>query len=92
MRQNRVTYTIGDPPKALKGAQMDNISLVPASLLSLKGKYQTITNNLPRGGVLICETPQKPRIGKVLSRVGELLREKGHIVRILPYSVLVKAY
>ncbi len=90
MRRERVTYTIGDPPQALKRAQMDNIALVPASLLlEEKDKYQTIAGNLPRGGVLICEAEQKPRIGKILSRVGELLREKGHIVRILPYSVMV---
>ncbi len=33
MKQEQVKYTIGDPPKALKHAQMDNIALVPASLL-----------------------------------------------------------
>jgi len=84
-----VTYKIGDPPKAIKQAQLDNISLVPASLLTHKGKYQTITNNLPVGGVLICETPQKPRISRILSQVATFLREKGHVVLVLPYSLLV---
>ncbi len=89
MRREQVRYTIGDPPQALKRAQMDNISLVPASLLSHKDKYQTIAGNLPRGGVLICETPRAPRIACILSQVAAFLREKGHIVRILPYSVMV---
>ncbi len=89
MKREQVTYTIGDPPKALKRAQMDNISLVPASLLTHKDKYQTITGNLPRGGVLICETPHTPRIARILSQVATFLQEKGHVVRVLPYSVVV---
>jgi hypothetical protein len=68
---------------------MDNIALVPASLLSHKDKYQTIAGNLPRGGVLICEMPRQPRIARILSQVATFLREKGHVVRILPYSVVV---
>ncbi len=89
MKQTRATYTIGDPPRALRKAQLDNIALVPASLLANKDKYQTITGNLPRGGVLICETPQKPRISRILSQVARFLREKGHFVRVLPYSGLL---
>ncbi len=89
MTQRYLEYIIIDPPKALKQARLENIALVPASLLTRKQKYQTITENLPRGGVLLCEAPQKPRIAKILARVGELLREKGHMVRILPYSLLV---
>ncbi len=90
MKQEQVKYTIGDPPKALKHAQMDNIALVPASLLlKEKDKYQTIAGNLPRGGVLICETPHTPHIARILSRVAAFLREKGHVVRMLPYSVMV---
>ncbi len=89
MKRELETYTIEDPPKALKRAQADNFALVPASLLlEEKDKYQTITGNLPRGGVLICETEQKPRISRILSRVAAFLREKGHVVRILPYSVM----
>jgi hypothetical protein len=86
----RITpYHLGNPPRALRKAQLDNIALVPASLLSRKDKYQTITNNLPKGGVLICETAQKPQISRILLRVASFLREKGHMVRILPYSLLV---
>ncbi len=90
MRREQITYSIGEAPQALKRAQMDNISLVPASLLlKEKDKYQTFTGNLPRGGVLICETPAAPRIARILSQVAAFLRKKGHIVRILPYSVVV---
>jgi hypothetical protein len=45
------------------GAILGNIALVPASLLLHKPeKYQTIANNLPKGGVLICQTDKKQRI------------------------------
>jgi hypothetical protein len=82
-------YRITKPPQAFRKAQLDNIALVPASLLSQKGKYQTIASNLPKGGILICETPHKPRIARILLQVAAFFREKGHIVRILPCSVLV---
>jgi hypothetical protein len=90
MKQLKLPYQITKPPVAIRNARMDNIALVPASLLVGENvKYQTITNNLPKGSVLICATPQKPRIARVLSQVAAFLREKGHVVRILPYSVLI---
>jgi hypothetical protein len=90
MKQLKLPYHIVAPPKAVRKARLDNIALVPASLLvTNQGKYQTITDNLPRGGVLICETPQQPQIARILNRVAAFLREKGHVVRVLPYSVVV---
>jgi hypothetical protein len=83
-----IPYRIGRPPKALKRAKLDNVALVPASLLPRKGKYQTIANNLPTGGVLICQTDKKPRLRAILARVASFLRENGHFVRTLPYSVI----
>ena len=70
-------------------AKLDNIALVPASLLFRKGKYQTIANNLPGRGVLICESIQKERISHVLDRVAVFFRQRGHFVKMLPYSLLI---
>jgi hypothetical protein len=90
MKQLSLPYRITKPPRAIRKAKLDNIALVPASLLmGEKDKYQTITNNLPKGSVLICETPQKPRISRILSQVATFLREQGHYVKTLPYSMLV---
>ena len=89
MKQLRLPYHIVEPPKAVRKARLDNIALVPASLLLKKGKYQTIANNLPKGGILICETDKKQRLSVILARVASFLRENGHFVRILPYSLLV---
>ena len=84
-----LNYHIGNPPKALRKAKLDNIALVPASLLFQKGKYQTIANNLPGRGVLICEADKKERIDHILARVAAFFRQNGHFVKTLPYSLLI---
>ena len=89
MKQLRLPYHIVKPPRAVKRARLDNIALVPASLLPKKGKYQTIANNLPKGSVLICQTEKEQKISHILEQVATWLREHGHFVKTLPYSVLV---
>jgi hypothetical protein len=79
---------IGNPPRAIRKARLDNIALVPASLLSRKGKYQTIANNLPGRGVLICQAEKKERLTHVLERVAAFFRQRGHFVKTLPYSLM----
>jgi hypothetical protein len=73
-----------NPPVALRGAKLDNIALVPASLLPLKAQWQRIANGLPRGDVLIIlparNTPQR----KVIEAVAMLFSAKGrHVTTIL---------
>ena len=86
---NTLPYRIGNPPKALRKAKLDNIALVPASLLFNKGKYQTIANNLPGRGVLICQAEKQERISHILERVAAYFRQRGHVVKTLPYSLLI---
>jgi hypothetical protein len=88
MNQMRLTYRMVKPSLAVRKARLDNIALVPASLLPKKGTYQTIANNLPKGSVLICDTHRTHRISQILARVASLLRENGHFVKTLPYSVI----
>jgi hypothetical protein len=82
-------YHFTQAPKAVGRARLDNIALVPASLLPLKDTYQTIANNLPGQGVLICRTEKKERITHVLDRVAVFFRQRGHFVKTLPYSLLI---
>jgi hypothetical protein len=88
MKQLTLPYRIVRPPRAIRRAKLDNIALVPASLLSQKGKYQTIANNLPGEGVLICETNKKERISRILAQVAAFFRQNGHFVRTLPCSLI----
>lgn len=88
MKQMHLPYQIVEPPKALRKAKLDNIALVPASLLPRKGKYQTIANNLPGQGVLICRNEKKERMSHILERVATFFRKNGHFVKTLPYSMI----
>ncbi len=89
MRPQSLPYHIGKPPRAIRKAKLDNIALVAASLLFQKGKYQTIANNLPGEGVLICETEKKERISRILERVADFFRQNGHFVKTLPFSLFL---
>ena len=77
-------YRLTNPPKALLKAKLDNIAIVPASLLGLKALWQTAANTLPQGGVLLCHSQQNARQRKLLERVGKTFREQGHAVMQLP--------
>jgi hypothetical protein len=82
-------YHFTQAPKAVRRARLDNIALVPASLLPLKDTYQTIANNLPGQGVLIFRNEKKERITHILERVAQFFRQNGHFVKTLPLSLLI---
>ena len=82
-------YTLTHPPKALVNAKLDNIAIVPASMLPLKSLWQMAANTLPRGGVLLCHSQQNTRQRKLLERVEETLRQQGHAVMNLPIEQVV---
>ena len=73
-----------NPPQAILNARLDNIAIVPASLLGLKALWQTAANTLPKGGVLLCHTQQNTRQRRLLERIGETFRQQGHAVMNLP--------
>ena len=83
------TYRVVKPPRAIRKARFDNIALVPASLLFQKGRYQTIANNLPGEGVLICQTDKKERITSILDRVAVFFRQKGHVVKTVSFNKII---
>src|SRR6059058_3076611 len=46
-------YQLTNPPKALLKARMDNIAIVPASMLPLPQTLKEKVNTLPKGGVFL---------------------------------------
>ena len=78
---------VGEPPHALQHARLDNIALVPASLLPRREKYQTIANKLPQGGVLICETSSTPKLQAILANVARFFRAHGRQVTMLTWPL-----
>jgi hypothetical protein len=65
-------------------AKLDNIAIVPASMLPLKALWQKVANRLPQGGVLLCHSPKNARQTKLLERVEKVLKQQGYAVMNLP--------
>jgi hypothetical protein len=81
-RYNRsYRYRLTNPPKALLKARLDNIAIVPASMLPLTQTLKEKVNTLPKGGVFLCYAKENSRQRKIIERVGETFREHGHTVR-----------
>jgi hypothetical protein len=62
---------------------MDNIAIVPASMLPLPQTLKEKVNTLPKGGVFLCYAKENSRQKKILKRVEETFKEQGHVVRSL---------
>ena len=90
-RYNRsYRYRLTNPPKALLKARMDNIAIVPASMLPLTEILKGKVNTLPKGGVFLCYAKENSRQKKILERVEETFREHGHVVRSLSMREVYK--
>jgi hypothetical protein len=63
--------------------QLDNLTLVPASLLPRKADYEAIANDLPRGEVLLVLPPADSPERDTMQRVAQLFRAKGRHVTVL---------
>ncbi len=72
------------PPRSLTNAKLDNVALVPASLLPFKREWQQVANELPAGGVLICVPDQEDKRRETFIAVARQLRDKGMRVRAVP--------
>jgi hypothetical protein len=60
---------------------MDNIAIVPASMLPLPQTLKEKVNTLPKGGVFLCYARENSRQKKIIERVEEAFREHGHAVK-----------
>lgn len=72
------------PPIAIRRAKLDNLAIVPASLLPFKAKWQEIANNLPEGDTLIVFPTSDSPSRKTLHKVTLLLKAKGQRVTTIP--------
>jgi hypothetical protein len=90
-RHNRsYKYRLTNPPKALLKARLDNIAIVPASMLPLTQALKEKANTLPKGGVFLCYAKENIRQRKILERVEETFREHGHAVRSMSVGEVYK--
>jgi hypothetical protein len=77
-------YRFSRAPRAIRspGVALDNIAVVPASLLPYKKEWQRVANGMPVGSVLLCSTSSR-RQRKILEQVSVHMRAKGHRVLTL---------
>lgn len=85
------TYFLKQPPRILRTSctRLDNIALIPASMLPFKNRWQEMANNLPSGSVFICHSTTNLKQKEVLERVEALYRAKGHRVTNLSTEQLL---
>lgn len=90
-RYNRsYTYRFTNPPKALLKARLDNIAIVPASMLPLTQMLKEKLNTLPKGGVFLCYAQENSRQRRILEQVEETFREQGHPVKSMSVGEIYK--
>ena len=74
------------PPRAIRKAKLDNLALVPGSLLPFKNKWQPLANQQPQGTVLLvlplCDTPHRRK----LRELAERMMANGCRIKILAYA------
>ena len=82
------TLPFQQPPEAVQKAKLDNIALVPASLLSQKATYQHEASKLPTGSVLC--VPGTPRQQQIIERIRQFSKPHGRTVYTLPYERITR--
>jgi hypothetical protein len=79
----RRRWNLRDTQDPRRAARVENLALVPASLLPYKSTYQRLANQLPAGAVLVVlpteDTPER----RGLQEAAERLRAKGHALATL---------
>jgi hypothetical protein len=62
---------------------LDNLAIVPASLLPFRGQWQAMANRLPDGATLIILPPADTPSRRILDKVVALLQARGQRVTTL---------
>lgn len=75
---------LSHPPHAVQQARLDNLTLVPGSVLPQIARCQQLANDLPRGGILIVLPTNNPKQKAALLAVAKSVAQEGHQVRVIP--------
>ncbi len=76
MRYHRY-YRLRRPPAVLRKVKLDNLAVVPASMLPFKHQWQQLANGLPEGSTLIILPTAMKRHRQPFERVARQLRKEG---------------
>jgi hypothetical protein len=76
------------PPVALRRAKLDNLALVPGSMLPYMQACQESANRLPKGAVMIVLPEENEAQKRTMLLVAKLLSTEGHQVAVIPAAEL----
>jgi hypothetical protein len=79
-----IRYKLTRPPRAIRNATLDNIAIVPASMLTGKESLKEKVRTLPRRQVFLCHTKENTKQQRILERVKEIFQRLGYAVTLLP--------
>jgi hypothetical protein len=90
MKQLGIPYQLTEAPDELKNVHLDNIAIVPASMLN---EYTNVKKRIPNGSVLILSPPishiiYTRNLQKVLTNVASYFRSRGRAVTTIQASRL----
>ncbi len=82
MKHTSLPYQLSEAPARLKKVRLDNIALVPASLLPLKETYLSLANTYPTGSVLCVPGTIKQK--KIVATITQFFQDHGRQVITYP--------
>ena len=82
-RLYRLVRSFKAAPRSLRKARLDNLALLPASLLPFKATYQAIANRQAPGTTLVVLPAGDSLPRRALERFIAQLQEQGHPVQIV---------
>ena len=84
----RLPYHFTRAPKAVREARLENIAIVPASVLLERKQYKTVARMLPAGSVLLCSAKAQ-KTNQVLEKAAAYFEGNGHQVTTIPLEMLI---
>jgi hypothetical protein len=82
------TTRFSRPPGALRRAKLDNLAIVPGSMLPYMEACQASANRLPKGAVLIVLPEENETQNRTMLLVAKLLSIEEHQVAVIPAAEL----
>jgi hypothetical protein len=82
-------YRLTRPPRAIRRAKLDNIAIVPASMLTGKESLKEKVRTLPHRQVFLCHTKENTKQQRILEHVKEIFQRLGYAVTLLPVERVV---
>jgi hypothetical protein len=82
-RMVRPVRSFAPPPRAIRKAQLDNLAVLPASLLPFKAEYQAIANQQAPGTTLVVLPMGNSLPRRALERIVTRMRTRGQPVSVI---------